>query len=81
MINMTISLSIIVRIVAIFVSIIIISDCIKDIIDAKNHTGLYYDEPRYSVIKGIIISSIIIVLLVLAILVSAGIIHITWLDI
>ncbi len=81
MINMTISLSIIVRIIGVFVSIIIMSDCIKDIIDAKNHVGLYYDEPRYSVIKGIIISSVIIVFLILAILVLVGIIHITWLDI
>lgn len=81
MINMTISLSIIVRIIGVFVSIIIMSDCIKDIIDAKNHTGLYYDEPRYSVIKGIIISSVIIMFLLLSILVLVGIIHITWLDI
>lgn len=81
MINMTMSLSIIVRIIAIFVSIIVMSDCIKDIIDAKNHTGLYYDESRFYVIRGVIISSVIIVFLVLAILVSAGIINITWLDI
>lgn len=81
MINLTISLAIIVRIVAIFVSIIIISDCIKDIIDAKNHTGLYYDESRFYVVRGVIISSIIIVFLILVILVSAGIINITWLGV
>lgn len=81
MINMTISLSVIVRIVAIFVSIIIISDCIKDIIDAKNHTGLYYDESRFYVVRGVIISSIIIVFLILVILVSSGIINITWLGV
>ena len=81
MINLTISLSVIVRIVAIFVSIIIISDCIKDIIDAKNHTGLYYDESRFYVVRGVIISSIIIAFLILVILVSAGIINITWLGI
>ena len=81
MINMTISLSVIVRIVAIFVSIIIISDCIKDIIDAKNHTGLYYDESRFYVVRGVIISSIIIVFSILVILVSSGIINITWLGV
>ena len=81
MINLTISLSVIVRIVAIFVSIIIISDCIKDIIDAKNHTGLYYDESRFYVVRGVIISSIIIAFLILVILVSAGIINITWLGV
>lgn len=81
MINMTISLSVIVRIVAVFASIIIISDCIKDIIDAKNHTGLYYDESRFYVVRGVIISSIIIVFLILVILVSSGIINITWLGV
>lgn len=81
MVNLTISLSVIVRIVAVFVSIVIISDCIKDIIDAKNHVGLYYDEPRFYVIRGVIISSIIIVFLILVILVSIRIINITWLDI
>ena len=81
MINLTISLSVIVRIVAIFASIIIISDCIKDIIDAKNHTGLYYDESRFYVVRGVIISSIIIAFLILVILVSAGIINITWLGV
>jgi hypothetical protein len=81
MINLTISLSVIVRIIAIFVSIIIISDCIKDIIDAKNHVGLYYDESRFYVVRGVIISSIIIAFLILVILVSAGMINITWLGV
>lgn len=81
MINVVISLSVIVRIVAIFVSIVIISDCIKDIIDAKNKSGIYFDEPRFYVVRGIIISSIIIVFLILVILVSAGIINITWLGV
>ena len=80
MVNLTISLSVIVRIIAIFVSIIIISDCIKDIIDAKNRVGLYYDESRFYVVRGVIISSIIIVFLILVILISVGIINITWLD-
>ena len=81
MINVILSLSVIVRIVAVFASIIVMSDCIKDIIDAKNHVGLYYDESRFYVVRGVIISSVIIVFLILVILVSIGIINITWLDI